>query len=386
MSAHFRNRVAGLAPADLANYGRVKQLLDLLETDPPTHLPLLTRLIREASAEDLVETTDGGLSGKGTRRGLVWAAERLARFPEYFESAELILRRLALIETEPGIGNNATGIWRQLFRVYLSGTAVPFLDRFETFTRMVLSSDPRERDLALEGLGHLIDTHVSRMGSPSLVGGRIPPPDWFPDTRAERDACLTHVLEFGEELLARPEPLRHAAWTYFKEHLRLFLAWGQLDRYKRMLQRYPLPEKLLGPWLEEIDDFLQYEGGDPNVAAQEHLDYCNRVRSWQSSLVPSDFDGRLRDIVGKDIWHHSVREDMRSQESEIAPLVEELLGNQSHFDANLGYLTSAEARSASALGVLLGRKDSPGSFLDRVLTASRRSRSTALLRGYIGGF
>jgi len=385
VSAHFRNRVADLTPFDLANHDRVNKLLDLLETDPATYLPLLTRLIREASAEELGATSGSNHRGRGTRRGIVWAAERLASFPEYFESAELILRRLALAETEPGIGNNATGIWRQLFRVYLSGTAVPFLDRFKIFKGTVLSSDPGERDLALGGLGHVIDTHVSRMGSPSLVGGRIPPSDWFPNTQVEREACLKHVLEFAEELLAKPEPLCQSAWTYFKEHLRLFLAWRQLDRFERMLQRHPVPERFLGSWLEEIDNFLQYEGGDRNSASREHLDYCERVRAWQLSLLPSDFDGRLRGIVGKDVWHHSMREDMWNQESEIAPLVEEVLTTPSHIDVNLDYLTSAEARSASTFGVLLGRRDSLGSFLDRILSASQKSRSTALLRGYIGG-
>ena len=227
VSAHFWQRVAGIRPADLAHDDRVKQLLDLLETEPAAYLPQLTRLIREASPEELRAMDGESHRGWGSRRRIVWAAERLASFPEYFESAEFILRRLALAETEPGIGNNATGIWKQLFRMHLSGTAVPFLDRFEIFKGMALSSDPAERDLALGGLGRLVDELVSRMGSPSLVGGRIPPPDWSPRTRAEHEACLTQVMAFAEELLARPEPLSEAAWVYFRNHLRQFLAWGR---------------------------------------------------------------------------------------------------------------------------------------------------------------
>ncbi|HXA64421.1 MAG TPA: hypothetical protein VNV82_04670 [Bryobacteraceae bacterium] len=385
VSAHFRQRVAGLRTADLAHYDQVKQLLDLVETEPSTHLAQLTRLIREASPEELAATSSRDHGSRTPRRGIVWAAERLASFPEYFESAELILRRLALSETELGIGNNATGIWRQLFRVYLSGTAVPFLDRFEIFKRMALSIDPGERDLALGGLDHLVDSHVSRMGSPTLVGGRIPPPDWYPQTRAEHDACLVQVMAFAEELLARPEPLAEAAWAYFNKHLRLFLAWGQLDLLEWMIERHPIPERFLGSWLEEIDNFLQYEGGDRATASQELVDYCDRVQKWGATLLPGEFGGRLRGIIGKDLWHHSIREDDWKQESEIVPLVEEVLGNRELFEANVEYLTSPEARSASTFGVLLGRKDTSGSFLDGILAASRRYRSTALLRGYVGG-
>jgi hypothetical protein len=386
VSAHFQERVAGLGPADLAKYDQVKQLLDLLETDPGTYLPMLTRLIREASPAELSAINGDEQRGWGPRRRIVWAAERLASFPEYFGSAEFILRRLALFETERGIGNNATGIWRQLFRVYLSGTAIPFLDRFEIFRRMALSSDLGERDLALGGLERLVDTHVSRMGSPSLVGGRIPPRDWFPRTGAEGEACLIQVISFAEELLTQPEQLSEAGWAYFKNHLRLLLAWGQLDRLQAMLQRHTIPVRLLGAWLEEIDNFLQYEGGDRSVAPQEHVEYCDRVKAWQASLLPGEFAGRLRGIIGKDLWHHSIREDIRKEDSEIAPLVEEVIANPLLLDVNLDYLTSPEARSASTFGVLLGRQDASGGFLDRILAASRSSRYSALLKGYIAGF
>ena len=72
----------------------------------------------------------------------------------------------------------------------------------------------------------------------------------------------------------------------------------------------------MGSWLEQVDDFLQYEGGDLSSAPADHVEYCNRVREWQQSLIPQDFAGRLRGIVGKDIWHHSIREDIHKEESE----------------------------------------------------------------------
>jgi hypothetical protein len=385
VSAHFRQRVAGLRPADLADHHRVKQLLDLLETDPDTYLPQLTRLIQEASAAELAAIDGHGQGGRGTRRGIVWAGERLASFPEYFPSAELVLRRLALVETEPGIGNNATGIWRQLFRVYLSGTAVPFLERFDIFKRMVLSSNPGERDLAMGGLDHLIRTHVTRAGKPSLVGGRIPPRDWLPRTSSERAACLDQVVTFAEELLVQPEPLAQAGWDYFTRNLQTFLAWGGLDRLKAIVQRHAIPERLLGVWLEELDKFFQYERGDGTAARQANLDYCDRVRAWQMSLLPSTFSGRLRSILGKDLWHHNMREGVWKQDSEVAPLVQEVVGNPLLLEANLDFLMSPEARSASTFGVLLGRQDASGKFLDPIMRTSRESHSSALLRGYVGG-
>jgi hypothetical protein len=384
VSAHFRKRVAGLTPADLADPGKIEQFVGLLETDPSVYLPQLTRLVHEASDAELLATGDAVIGGRCTRRELVWAAERLAIFPEYFESAETILRRLAANETEHGIGNNATGIWRQLFRVYLSGTAVAFGDRFEIFRRALFFETPAERDLALGGLDHLLDTHVTRMGTPNVVGGRIPPSDWHPRTQAEFEDCFSRVIGLTEEVLDRPEPFAVAGWSYLRNHLRLFLAWGKLDRIKDIVRRHGLPTEILGQWLEQVDDFLQYERGvAPNVS-EDHVAYCNRVRAWQESLIPQDYSGRLRGIVGKDIWHHSIREDIHKEESEISPLVDEVFADPRLLEANLAFLMSPEARSASTFGVLLGRKDTSGNTLETILSAARESRSSALLRGYVG--
>src|SRR5260370_35111212 len=66
----------------------------------------------------------------GPRRTLVWLFERLVSFPQYFDDCEASLFRLALEESEPQIGNNATAIWANLFSIYLSGTPTPFRKRF----------------------------------------------------------------------------------------------------------------------------------------------------------------------------------------------------------------------------------------------------------------
>jgi hypothetical protein len=385
VSAHFRQRVTALTPADLADYSRVEQLLGLLDTDPSTFLPQLARLIAEASVEQLAAVNGDHNGPKGTRRGFVWAAERLVSFPEYFSDAELILRRLALVETEPGIGNNATGIWRQLFRVYLSGTAVPFLPRFEIFKRLALSIDPNERDLALGGLDHIIDTHVTRMGGPSLIAGRIPPADWQPQTAEDWSACVSSVMDFAERLLGEPEPLAQAGWRYFKTHLGTFLAWQQLERLQGMVKLNPIPPDLLGPWLEEIDDYLQYECADHTTSPPEYQKYCDQVVGWRNELLPADFSDRLRAIVGKDLWHHSIREDIWNEESEIAPLVIAVVSHPELLEANLNFLLSPEASSAAPFGLLLGRQDPDAQHLGSVIGGARRTRSSALLRGYISG-
>ena len=155
VSVHFRKRVAELTPADLADPGKIEQFV-AFETNPSVHLPQLTRLVHEASDAELLATGEAVIGGRYTRRELVWAAERLAIFPEYSESAEAILRRLAANETEHGTGNNATSIWRQLFRVsYRYGSSLVIVRDLQESS---LFETPAERDLALGGLDHLLDS------------------------------------------------------------------------------------------------------------------------------------------------------------------------------------------------------------------------------------
>ncbi|SPF36730.1 hypothetical protein SBA4_1900009 [Candidatus Sulfopaludibacter sp. SbA4] len=160
----FWDSVASMQPSDLADEDLTDRLTALVETQPDRYFPRLALLVRQSTPGQLRESK-GGL--RGGRRTLVWAAERLAAFPTHFCEAEEILRRLALAETEDGIGNNATGIWKQMFRIVLSGAATPFRERIGLLGRLIFSTDPEESRAA--GQAHLLH----RSGR-KRVGARSP--------------------------------------------------------------------------------------------------------------------------------------------------------------------------------------------------------------------
>ena len=110
----------------------------LTEVDPGVYLPMLRRLIEQATVDELKMVSGDNIGGSyGARRSIVWLAERMAAFHEYFDHAENILLKLGLAETEKNISNNATAIWRQLYRIFLSGTAISFLDRLSRLERRI---------------------------------------------------------------------------------------------------------------------------------------------------------------------------------------------------------------------------------------------------------
>jgi len=382
VSAHFRDRVAGLAPDDLADFGRMRLLVDLVETDPMQYLPFLKRIIEDATNDQLLATGVPEYGQNRSRREIVWAAERLAAFPEFFPSAELILRRLAIAETEHGIGNNATGIWRQLFRVYLSGTSVPFIEKIPIFRSMLFSNEPWERELAVGALKDLLSSHVSRMGSPSLVGGRVPPTDWRPTSHEEWAACVRAVFDTIRSMLAAGPPLAEEAWRYLTQHLRSLLIRRQLEALRGLVEEFPVPETVRGAWFAALDDFFHYDCR-PAAVESELSRYCQSVRDWRDEYFPRDFSGRLRVSMSKNYWHHSMREGVWKSGSEIGPLADEIIAQEGLLEANMEFLFSPEARSAWALGAELARRDSDARLLDRLLLGAREFHNTGLLRGYI---
>ena len=388
VSAHFRDQITSFQPDDLVDETKIDRLLGMLETDPVNYLPQLERLIRSATHEQLLRMGEAGTGHRSTRRGIVWAVERLASFPEFFAAAEFILRRLALAESEPGIGNNATGIWQQLFRMYLSGSSVAFSERIDILRGALFSHDDSLRTLAAGALDYLLDTHTTRIAGPAVVGGRIPPGDWQPTTRDEWEECFRLTLDLISDSIRVGTPHADIAWGYLVRHLRSLLAHGHLDRLREFRREFSMPSKLAAAWLEEIDNAIQYEcagGVLENIDNPELCSYCKGVIEWRAECTPPDFAGRLRAVVGKDYWHHSIREDIHKGESEIEPIADAIIADHSLLENEMEFLCSVEARSAAALGTALGRKDPQAALLQTVLAGARRLKGAALVSGYTTG-
>ena len=97
MGTFFGESALQLNATDLESEEEMSRLATLIDIEPDRYFPKFASLIFDASAEQLRET-GGGLGRRGTRRTLVWTAERFAAFPQYFSDAERILRQLALNE------------------------------------------------------------------------------------------------------------------------------------------------------------------------------------------------------------------------------------------------------------------------------------------------
>ncbi len=380
---YFRDWAAHLRADSLADPRTTTRLVVLVDTDPAEYLPRLRRLVEEAPLAALFTITGESLQGQwGPRRALVWLSERFARFPEYYDDSERILARLAAAETEPRIGNNATAIWTQLFRVYLSGAATPFTDRLARLRERLRDPEPGIRALAVDALAALFTSRAIRMAGDPVVGGRIPPAEWLPRTSGEGAECFRAALALVTEAITQGEAkVKAGLLEKIAHHARWFLDHGFLDEIRDLFGRVILPDAQRVALLESVDTFLLY---DAPRAPEEAASYLEQVRAWRESLVATDLHSRLLAVVGKARWAASRLRDEEWQGA-LETLANELISTPGALRAELPWLFGEQARAGEELGVEVGRRDTDAAFFEEIAGTALASPHQGFARGYTRG-
>jgi hypothetical protein len=314
-SAHFDAEFA-VEPHELSDEKKAERLVGLVEADPDAHLPRLAALVRRATKEELVQIDGGG------RRKLVWMSERLAIFPEYFFAIEEILFKLALAETEPGIANNATGVWKQLHQPFLSGSSITGFGRLQLLEDRLTAGPTDEAELAFKGLSRSFDNYFIRNETPALVSGRIAPEEWRPQSNQEQRKYFERVLSILDTTSDHAEPaIAEHADNLVLQKVRVILESGFLDWIVQYVQRRPELRRRLPELLQSIDEFLEF------AQAQQWKPYAGKVETWRAELSPTDFAMRLRILVSPPSWFSVDSDDEENRARQIRVLADEASKN-----------------------------------------------------------
>src|SRR5262249_40370892 len=112
-----------------------------------------------------------------------------------------------------------------LFRPYLSGTAVPSLDRLALLESILFDTrqSPRRRELALEGLLHAFEPHVARGSVMDSLGGKPLPDEWRPRTVGELRAAMAKAFSILERATAERGAIGTRAIDHFTDDFRAIL-------------------------------------------------------------------------------------------------------------------------------------------------------------------
>ncbi len=369
----------------------MSRLLRLAEVEPEMILPHLADWIDAATPEQIVGLShlppQPGLQGRGwaARRNLVWLAEWLLRFPEFSPFAERILYRLALVETE-SCGNNATEIWCRAYRPLLSGTAIPFPERLRGLEQRLLAClDEAQLRLCLHALAGPLtaDGMAHRMGSPSLISGRMPPPDWVPTTREEMLGVWRATAELVARLARHPRPeIADGVIDATIQHAFGLIRHGYLSELIGVIDSRPLGDARLVALLHCIDQFLATYCRPERRHVPPALEA--EVRLWRQRLLPTALRSRVQVTIGRtyfDIHEHNADHG----DALLSGLAGELLSDTPALASLLPWLYSDEARSAHALGMHLGRLDERAGLLERLVEAAAGRPNHGLLHGYVIG-
>ncbi|WP_125483258.1 hypothetical protein [Caballeronia choica] len=225
-----------------------------------------------------------GLKGLGAgRRHLVWALEKLAFRKESFDAAATLLRRLATVETETRISNNATGQFQQLFQLYLAGTEAPPSMRLLVLDDGLGSTDSAEREVCLGALDKMLDTHhFMRGGASEEIGSGKRLEDWIPSTLAE-------ILDFFRAAISRltaialsDDPLRKRAKDIIGSHLRGLIGNLPLGEVKATVSSIVGAYGFWPEAIQGVSAWLYFDRREvPEATALE-------VRRYFDALMPTD--------------------------------------------------------------------------------------------------
>lgn len=377
----FRRFADNFTPRELADLKLVNRFIQLVETDPNVYLPSLRRVVESASPEELLAGSEWEHGGWGPRRQLVWLAERIAQFPEFFPDAEAILFALANEESEPKIGNNATKTWQRLFRLYLSGTSIPLIERLRVLGERLSRATIGQAELFKGALDMILDFHGSRVLGPPVMAGRIPPPDWEPRTQDEARKSIDAALALVRSAMAHPVvAIADGAKRTLINNADALVRAGWLTQLRRSFSDFELEEGLRANLVRNLKYFLRLRKIPDSIRYEEG--YLGEVQDWIKELEPKSIMGRLREVVGSSSWDHFQHE--KEYETELESLATAMVSDSAFFNSALDWLTSSEARSAAEFGVALAAKDRSGAYLDAIVEKSRRGQ-IGLARGYING-
>jgi hypothetical protein len=372
----FRGWTATRGPGILESEPETRRLVALVAADPKTQTPLLRALVESASEAQIKGNT------RGPRRLLVSVAEELAQFGSFFVDAEAILLRLALSETEPSIGNNATGTWKTLFRIFLSGTEVPFSQRYEILRRRFAAESPAERKLVISAAAAAVDQNAFRMVGPPLFGSLVPPKEWRPQTYGEYFDAIRNSLGL---LLDGTFDSDSGVCDVAKQALlsaTSHLLWaGHVDPVREALEGKL--SKDMRPRLAALVRESYSRANSPDIRNQSGQSRM-ALEKWLTSLKSETLHERLIENIAAQPWsHHFEEQDWRNR---VADLARELFDDSQALATELPWLNSNEAKAAVDLGHYLGLRDQRElRFLDEIIKAAIDHHADSLARGYLFG-
>lgn len=308
------------------------------------------------------------------RRDWVWTLEHVAYAPELFARAARLLLALAEAESEP-YGNNATGVWADLFGLGLAGTQADNDARLSLLSDVSASPSAARRRMAVLAAR----TMLSEGRSIVLVRDRdaLRPQDLAEVGRLHRAAWA--VLAAG--VADADDDVRREACRAIKDHVFRRALWSCPGEALGAIEAVDLEN-------EEARNAFRHAASDAGRFDEERLsdESRRRLRAALKRLEGTSFWDRLHrwtgDLSFRD-WEGT--RPGGAAEQACRELAEEALRNPPALERELVWLTSDGARGAGVFAHELGRLDQDARFQPLLEAAASQGQGSGVLALYLVG-
>ena len=291
-----------------------------------------------------------------THRNLVWALERLCYHSDVFPEAAWCMLLLASAENE-GWGNNAIGMFAQLFRVRLSGTAAKPEVRFELLERALSLKKSNVDMVLLEALGQAIDTHGgSRSVGAEYQGAKAPLEEWRPEIWQEIFDFWEKSFDLLLTFLERGDAQKQKVLSYVGNSIRGLVTQGRIEMLDLTIRHIVSVHGHYWPdALQSIKNTFRYDAKSMSPEAERALN------SWHELLAPDDAElpEKLKILVINPPWDGRKGEDgqyINVASDDAKTLAKEVASNIGELFPHLGMLLHGEQRQSYAFGLQLAHE------------------------------
>ena len=368
----------------LMKEGAAEVLHSLAEVDAKIVVDLLEYVLGPLEFEQLKEI-------KGdTRRNLVRALEKITFCNEAFEQGARLMFALAGAENE-NWGNNATGLFKNLFSVLGGSTEAGPAARLQMLSDVLSKGDESHLPLVVDALLQGINTHGGfRVIGAEYHESRPALKPWRPATWKDAWDYVRECLVRLAQLAARNDAIGKLAKAKLGSNFRALVNQGLIADVERVFATVVQSGTYWPEALESLGHVLVYDvksfKGDEEI----------RVRDLIAKLTPIDIASRVRFLVTEMPWDYPVGQSLDFQEHEkrqladVEALALELLAIQPELEHVLPNLSKGDQRMSTAFGrAIAERALDPLQWMDSItdayIAAPEGERNFGLLGGFLGG-
>lgn len=350
----------------------------IAEVNPPAAADALYRCFREFDKASLREIGPG-------RRNLIWALECLCFWESTFSKSASLLLKFAVSESEPGLSNNATGQFYQLFHYLLSGTQAPPDMRLAVIDAGLSTNDPEYQTICISALGHALKTHhFSRMGGVETQGSRYPHEDWRPTTWKEVFDYWDNSLIRLKKYAVMDNAIGCLARTQIEDSIIGMLWYGRLNTLEDVIFSTCEIRGCFWPKvLYQLKWFINHYSKDIP------LDGKDRISNWIEILGPKTAKELAYTIVvHPEKFETFEGEDFTTESAKMVEVFVKTLTKQpDDLDDVLNYLYRTHSAYGHLFGYTLGNTiEKKEEFIDKSLAILKSISAEQMDESVLGGY